>query len=47
LQKAQNFVVPARAPEEGETAEQVEQERAEEQARIDNGPFYSLLPGLS
>ena len=35
-QKAQSFVVPTREPEEGETAEQVEQERVEEQARIDD-----------
>ena len=34
--KSQAYVVPAREPEEGETAEQVEQERVEEQARIDN-----------
>ncbi|OCF45020.1 transcription activator snf2l1 [Kwoniella heveanensis CBS 569] len=32
--RSQNFVVPAREPEEGETAEQVEAERAEEQERI-------------
>lgn len=34
--KAQNYVVPTREPEEGETAEQVEAERAEEQERINN-----------
>ncbi|KAL1410183.1 chromatin remodeling complex Adenosinetriphosphatase [Vanrija albida] len=34
--KAQNYVVPAREPEEGETAEDVEAERAEEQERINN-----------
>ncbi|ORY25274.1 putative chromatin remodelling complex ATPase chain [Naematelia encephala] len=32
--KSQNYVVPAREPEEGETAEQVEADRAEEQERI-------------
>lgn len=37
MQKAQSYVVPARDPEEGETAEDVETERAEEQERINNG----------
>lgn len=36
-QKAQNYVIPTREPEEGETPEQVEQERVEDQARVDNG----------
>lgn len=36
-QKAQNYVVPARDPEEGETAEEVEAERVEEQERINTG----------
>lgn len=31
------YKVESREPEEGETAEQVEAERAEEQARIDAG----------
>jgi len=36
--KAQNYVVPVRTElEEGETAEEAEQKRKEEQARIDNG----------
>lgn len=35
--RSQNYVVPAREPEEGETAEEVEAERAEEQERINNG----------
>ncbi|KAK8861335.1 hypothetical protein IAR55_002154 [Kwoniella newhampshirensis] len=34
--KAQNYVVPGREPEEGETAEQVEAERKEEQERINH-----------
>ncbi|ORX36405.1 putative chromatin remodelling complex ATPase chain [Kockovaella imperatae] len=34
--KAQNWVVPAREPEENETAEDVEKERQEEQERINN-----------
>ncbi|KAI9632312.1 SNF2 family N-terminal domain-containing protein [Dioszegia hungarica] len=34
--KAQNYVVPAREPEAGETAEQVEKERLEEQEKINN-----------
>lgn len=37
MQKAQNYVVPAREPEAGETAEQVEKERLEEQEKINNG----------
>lgn len=35
--KAQEYKVPSREPEEGETAEDVEAERAEMQERIDNG----------
>ncbi|EIW69137.1 hypothetical protein TREMEDRAFT_68987 [Tremella mesenterica DSM 1558] len=34
--KAQKYVVPTREPEEGETAEEVEAERVEEQERINN-----------
>ncbi|WWD08624.1 hypothetical protein V865_006737 [Kwoniella europaea PYCC6329] len=34
--KSLNYVVPSREPEEGETPEQVEAERAEEQERINN-----------
>ena len=45
--KAQNYVVPAREPEEGETAEEVEAERVEEQERINNGqsPFAAFRSG--
>lgn len=35
--KEQNYVVPTREPEEGETAEDVEAERQETQERINNG----------
>lgn len=34
--KAQNYTVPAREPEDGETAEEVEADRKEEQERINN-----------
>ena len=37
LQKAQNYIVNKREPDDGETADQVEQERVEEQERINNG----------
>lgn len=40
--KSQNYIVPARPVEEGETAEEVEAERAEEQERINNGEFFVL-----
>jgi SWI/SNF-related matrix-associated actin-dependent regulator of chromatin subfamily A member 5 len=36
-QKSQNYIVPTREPEEGETPEEVEAERVEEQERINNG----------
>ena len=39
LQKAQSYIVPSRETEEGETAEDVEKEREEEQERINNGVF--------
>lgn len=35
--KNQNYVVPVREPEEGETKEDVEKEKEEEQERINNG----------
>jgi SWI/SNF-related matrix-associated actin-dependent regulator of chromatin subfamily A member 5 len=43
MQKAQNYVVPTREPDEGETAEEVEQERIEEQDRINNGKMVLVL----
>jgi SWI/SNF-related matrix-associated actin-dependent regulator of chromatin subfamily A member 5 len=46
-QKAQNYVVPSREPEEGETAEQVAQEIVEEQERIDNGEVPEGRCGLA
>ena len=38
-QKAQNYIVPAAEPEEGQTAEEAEAEVIEEQERINNGAF--------
>jgi SWI/SNF-related matrix-associated actin-dependent regulator of chromatin subfamily A member 5 len=37
MQKAQNYIVPAAEPEEGQTAEEAEAEVIEEQERINNG----------
>lgn len=46
-QKAQNWVVPPREPEAGETAEQVEKERQEEQEKIDNCKLLLVRTSLS
>jgi SWI/SNF-related matrix-associated actin-dependent regulator of chromatin subfamily A member 5 len=42
-QKAQNYIVPAAEPEEGQTAEEAEAEVIEEQERINNGMCITLF----